>query len=228
MNKTEILRMINLSENYYKKFMRVSDSDKYYPINPLNLDLSKYEPYSPAVYDNLIENTRNNIMQLVRISLDNDNQRIVVMAFKQWWKDRAQFKQYDALTSCEKQDKEEITAIFDFVREMIRYTKDPIARELVHECITTLFFAGGDCDDMDVVLISLLANAGHDFQVVLAGNVTNGETLHSHIFVTALIQNSVAEYIPFYLDATNKVDGAGWLPEFDVYDVIFDSRIDEL
>jgi len=228
MNKKQItpaeaIATIRAAEYWYKKVMRVSDDAKYYPLNPLNIEMDTEELIQPKNYENLLSLTQANIVALIREGLNNPKTRIMLQAIKQWWRDRRNFAQYGRDISCDMQDYEEIVHIFEFIRQTIRYLKDPKGRELLNEAIATAFFAGGDCDDMDILLCTLLAQAGHDFQLLLAGD--NGD--YSHIFVAALLPGGKnAEYIQFYLDPTNKVDPPGWKPDFDNYLLIFDSRYD--
>jgi hypothetical protein len=62
----------------------------------------------------------------------------------------------------------EITALFRWVRDRIRYVKDPVAVELVHNARETIKRGGGDCDDKAVALATLLQSVGHNtrFKVV--------------------------------------------------------------
>lgn len=62
----------------------------------------------------------------------------------------------------------EISALFSFVRDRIRYVRDPIDVELVHDPLNTLRVGAGDCDDKAVLLAGLLQTIGHKtrFKVV--------------------------------------------------------------
>lgn len=62
----------------------------------------------------------------------------------------------------------EIAALFSFVRDRVRYVRDPVGVELVHDALNTLRVGAGDCDDKAVLLASLLQSIGHKtrFKVV--------------------------------------------------------------
>lgn len=55
----------------------------------------------------------------------------------------------------------EIGALHEFVRDRIRYVKDPVGLELVQDPATTLDKGYGDCDDKTTLLGALLMATGH-------------------------------------------------------------------
>jgi Transglutaminase-like superfamily len=55
----------------------------------------------------------------------------------------------------------EIHALFYFVRDRIKYVRDPIDLERVQDAARTLQLKTGDCDDKCVLLASLLASIGY-------------------------------------------------------------------
>jgi hypothetical protein len=72
----------------------------------------------------------------------------------------------------EKDWKAEADALFGFVRQNVRYTKDPAVADLFTSAPRTLFDrpdpalgAIGDCDDFTITLGSLLASVGHNVKV---------------------------------------------------------------
>lgn len=64
----------------------------------------------------------------------------------------------------------EIEAIFFWVKQNIRFTKDPYQIELISNPLRTLEFKAGDCDDLAILLSSLLRSIGYNtrFKVVSA------------------------------------------------------------
>lgn len=55
----------------------------------------------------------------------------------------------------------ELAALFDFVRDQIRYRADPWDTERVQDPCQTLLLASGDCDDKCVLLSALVASLGY-------------------------------------------------------------------
>lgn len=76
----------------------------------------------------------------------------------------------------------EIAALHEFVRDSIRYQKDPDGLELVQEPDATLKLAYGDCDDKSTLLAALLLATGHPCRFVAVGF---GGRPFSHVLVEA-------------------------------------------
>jgi transglutaminase-like putative cysteine protease len=55
----------------------------------------------------------------------------------------------------------ETRALFNWVRNNIRYALDPQSTEYIRDPDQTLALGWGDCDDMCILLASLLTHAGH-------------------------------------------------------------------
>lgn len=63
----------------------------------------------------------------------------------------------------------EILALFEFVRDKIRYVKDVRTVETLHTPVMVLENGQGDCDDKTVLLASLLESLGHKTRLVAIG-----------------------------------------------------------
>lgn len=74
----------------------------------------------------------------------------------------------------------EISALHAFVRDGIRYVKDPDGIELVQTPEATLTLGYGDCDDKSTLLGALLVSTGHPSRFVAVG--MNGAPF-SHVLV---------------------------------------------
>jgi hypothetical protein len=96
----------------------------------------------------------------------------------------------------------EITALFRFVRDQVRYVKDPVGVELVHSPGEVLKRMAGDCDDKAVLLSALLQSVGHKtrFEVVA---VRPGE--FHHVTIRVLV---AGKWVP--LDPTVEKAVPGW------------------
>lgn len=78
----------------------------------------------------------------------------------------------------------EATALYEFVRDTIRYTQDVDGVEVVQTPENTIMLGHGDCDDMSVLLATLLAAVGKRTRFVAAG--FDGGPIE-HVWVEVLI-----------------------------------------
>ena len=100
----------------------------------------------------------------------------------------------------------EICSLFDWVRRNIRYTRDIFRVELLHTPRRMIELKAGDCDDMTILLGSMLLSTGHPIRLVLVGFRPNRPHLYSHIYLEVLIQDRWLA-----LDATMPRP-IGWAP----------------
>jgi len=76
----------------------------------------------------------------------------------------------------------EIKALFEWVQQHIRYTKDTFRVEVLHSAKRMLELRAGDCDDMAILLGAMLEAIGHPVRLVLSGPTPSGRT-SSPIFI---------------------------------------------
>jgi hypothetical protein len=100
----------------------------------------------------------------------------------------------------------EIDALFRWVQRNVRYTKDPFQIEVLHAARRMLELRAGDCDDMTILLGSLVKAVGHPVRLVLTGPNARRPDLFSHIYLEARHQG---DWIP--LDPTMPY-AMGWSP----------------
>jgi hypothetical protein len=100
----------------------------------------------------------------------------------------------------------EIKAIFEWVQQAVRYTKDPLDVELLHTPRRMIELRAGDCDDMTILLGSMLESIGHQVRLVLAGPDAARPDRFSHIYLEVQHQG---RWIP--LDPTMP-HPMGWAP----------------
>lgn len=98
----------------------------------------------------------------------------------------------------------EAKVIHAFVRDQIRYTRDPRNLELIQTPIKTLEIGQGDCDDKSILTSSLLEILGIKSRFVAVA--FSGQDYFSHVLVEAKINN---KWIP--LETTEPV-AFGWYP----------------
>lgn len=78
----------------------------------------------------------------------------------------------------------EACAIFDYVRDSIRYVRDVFGTETLADPRTTLLRKVGDCDDQSTLLAALLEAVGYRTRFVVAGySSTNYEHVYVQVFV---------------------------------------------
>lgn len=98
----------------------------------------------------------------------------------------------------------EANAVFQWVRDNIRYVKDPRNLETLHTPEKILEYGQGDCDDQSILLASILETIGHPARFVAVGFAPG---TYSHVYVETKIAN---KWIP--LDATMEKWAMGRKP----------------
>lgn len=96
----------------------------------------------------------------------------------------------------------EISAIFNFVANRIKYMRDPKSRDYFSNPLETLELRIGDCDCKSILLATLLESIGHETQVVL---------IPGHAFVRVSIDEEDKDKLPqsaYYIEDMGKV----WVP----------------
>jgi transglutaminase-like putative cysteine protease len=76
----------------------------------------------------------------------------------------------------------EVCALFNWVRNHIRYTRDIFRVELLHTARRMLELRAGDCDDMTILLGAMLISTGHPVRLALTGFRPKKPCAYSHIY----------------------------------------------
>lgn len=103
----------------------------------------------------------------------------------------------------------EVRALHEFVRDQIRYLRDPVGVERVATPEATLEIGQGDCDDKATLLAALLDSIGHPAQFVAVG--LNGEGF-SHVLVETKVNNTGNARRDWMPLETIIDRPAGWFP----------------
>lgn len=103
----------------------------------------------------------------------------------------------------------EITALHEFVRDRIRYVRDPVDLECVATPEKTLQYAQGDCDDKATLLAAMLESVGHPARFVAIG--INGGPF-SHVLVETKVKNTGVDMRDWLPLETILPKPAGWYP----------------
>lgn len=98
----------------------------------------------------------------------------------------------------------EAESLFEGVRENVRYVFDPVDVEYIMTPDCLLATGAGDCDDMSVLLASLLESIGHPARFCVVG--FEGPNEYEHVYVETKIGE---RWIP--ADATQDFP-FGWAP----------------
>ena len=91
----------------------------------------------------------------------------------------------------------EIKALFEWVQQHIRYTKDTVQVEVLHSAKRMLELRAGDCDDMAILLGAMLEAIGHPVRLALSGPNPLRQDLFTHIYLEVFHKG---RWVP--LDAT--------------------------
>ena len=103
----------------------------------------------------------------------------------------------------------EIRMLFEWVKKNVRYTRDIHRVELLHSARRMLELRAGDCDDMTILLSTMLKAVGHPVRLALVGFNPARKSLFTHIYLEAFCRGV---WIP--LDPTMDRP-MGWAPPAD-------------
>jgi transglutaminase-like putative cysteine protease len=101
----------------------------------------------------------------------------------------------------------ELRALFEYVRDGVRFTRDPVKIELLQTPDYTLRETVGDCDDKSVLLASLLRAVGHPARLKFRAIGTHPQKPEqfSHVYVVAQLGNR-----QLAMDPTRAGTALGW------------------
>lgn len=108
----------------------------------------------------------------------------------------------------------EIKALFEWVQGSVRYTRDTYRVEVLHTARRMLELRAGDCDDMTILLGSMLESIGHPIRLVIMGPDPRRPRFFSHIYLEV---NYKGRWIP--LDTTMPFP-MGWAPKAVVKEIV--------
>ena len=109
----------------------------------------------------------------------------------------------------------EVTGILDYVRERVRYTRDPLDVEYVQtpdfmlRAIRRDGTVSGDCDDSAVLFAALAEAVGYETRFSVLGEA--GEN-YAHVIVE--VRDNAGRWIP--VDPSQRGRGVGWRPTVGV------------
>jgi transglutaminase-like putative cysteine protease len=97
------------------------------------------------------------------------------------------------LTPAKNQDAE-VTAVFEFVRDHIRYLMDIVGVETLATPDKTLLCQIGDCDDQSTLLASMFESIGYPTRFIVAGYSDPANL--EHVYLQVLVDNEWVDCDP--------------------------------
>lgn len=104
-----------------------------------------------------------------------------------------------------KNQEAEVQAIFQWVKDNIRFVMDPYKKEMLHHPDRILELKAGDCDDIAILLSALLRSVGYPTRFKVISKKWTGE--FHHVYTQAFVNS---EWIS--LDATDQSYLMGYEP----------------
>jgi transglutaminase-like putative cysteine protease len=99
----------------------------------------------------------------------------------------------------------EVRALFEYVRDAIRYVRDIAGVETLQTPVATLELEAGDCDDKSALLAAMLESIGHPTRFVAEGYRSPGH--YSHVYLQTRVGQQWLS-----LDPTVSTATVGWAP----------------
>lgn len=99
----------------------------------------------------------------------------------------------------------ETQAIFEFVRDRVRFTDDPVGVEKLQGPRYTLHLMAGDCDDRATLVASLLRSIGISSRFRVVASSPQARGAFSHVYVVATVQGRDVPLDPTY--GSNQLGG---------------------
>lgn len=107
-------------------------------------------------------------------------------------------------TTPERDEAHEVRAVFEWVRDSIRYVRDPHGLESLSAAHVTLRRMSGDCDDQVALLGALLESIGYPVRLVIAAY--QAPNAWEHVYAQAFVNGAWID-----LDPTER-QPMGWAP----------------
>jgi len=99
----------------------------------------------------------------------------------------------------------ELQAVWNHVKDHVRYTLDTAGHDLFQRARRTFQLGIGDCDDMAIVLGSMLKSIGHPVALKIVD--TDGEGWNHIYLLTGVPPDNPKKWLPMDLAALNKPMG---------------------
>jgi len=102
--------------------------------------------------------------------------------------------------------------IFWWVKKNIKFNRDPVPAELIQSPEMTIKVKTGDCDDMVILLDSMMQSVGIPTRYVTISYLPDAKDDYTHVYLEALVskENQKAKWKPY--DASVPNSTPGWKP----------------
>lgn len=105
----------------------------------------------------------------------------------------------------------EVSAIFAWVQQNIRYTKDPVTKEKLYPPQELLQVRAGDCDDMAMLLGALVIADGYPARLITVGASPDSPDEFSHVYLEVEVPPGSGNWVA--LDGARPDAAFGLSPE---------------
>jgi hypothetical protein len=87
-------------------------------------------------------------------------------------------------------------ALYNWVRSNIRFTKDPVNKEKLYPPAELLKIRAGDCDDISMLLASLLMAVGYPARLMTVAATPDSPEQFSHVYVEGEVPAGSGQWVP--------------------------------
>ena len=94
------------------------------------------------------------------------------------------------------QDAGEVQALYKWVKQNIRFTKDPVTKEKLYPPQQLLKIKAGDCDDISMLLGAFLMAVGYPARLITIGANPSQQNEFSHVYIEAEVPPGSGQWIP--------------------------------
>jgi hypothetical protein len=93
-------------------------------------------------------------------------------------------------------DYAEANALYDWVRQNIRFTKDPVNKEKLYPPAELLEIRAGDCDDISMLLGTLLMAVGYPARLMTVAATPGSPEQFSHVYIEGEVPAGSGQWLP--------------------------------
>ncbi len=105
----------------------------------------------------------------------------------------------------------EVFALFSWVQQNIRYTKDPVTKEKLYPPMELLKIQAGDCDDISMLLAALAIALGYPARLVTVAANTSAPDDFSHVYTEVELPPGSGKWVA--VDAARPGSAFGLQPQ---------------
>jgi hypothetical protein len=107
----------------------------------------------------------------------------------------------------------EASAVYEWVKRNIRYTKDPVTKEKLYPPAELLKIRAGDCDDISMLMAAFMIALGYPARLATIAASAENPNEFSHVYAEAEVPAGSGQWVP--------MDAARWDAQFGVEPPIY-------